>query len=87
MKPVRKITSRGNWSGAKQWKNRVEPFHQTYCAKRSISEQMRSDMRKVVTLKSAMFWDVMPCSFVNMYQSWYKLDASTLRKKSNSYAS
>ena len=79
MNPVRKITSHGNWSGAKQWKNRVDPFHQIYCEERAISEQLRSEMRTVVTLKSAMFWDVTPCSFANMYQSWYKLDASTFQ--------
>ena len=58
--------------------NRVDPF-QIYCVERAISEQLRSEMCTVVTLKSAMLWDVTPCSLVNMYQSWYKLDTSIFK--------
>lgn len=56
--------------------NRVDPF-QIQCGEWAISEQLQSEMGTVVT----MFWDVTPCSFVNMYQSWYKLDAPSLNRK------
>ena len=58
--------------------NRVDPF-QIHCREWAISEQLRSEMGTVVTV----LWDVTPFSFVNMYQSWYKLDAPIFKWKSN----